>query len=356
MTQTELETKILQAQEAYYNSDKPLMSDQEFDRLWDELKTNYPDSEVLQNVGGDHIDGFPKAKHLILMGSQSKANTEDEMATFFTKVGKRVLWQHKMDGLSLELNYKQGKLAQAITRGNGEIGDDVTENVKKMNYVPHQLSIPFTGAVRGEMLLSRANKEKYFPQMKNCRNAASGISKHLDGRDCDKLDVVCYDAQHLDGTSFMSQEKLMEWLLAQGFKVAPYEIIETSDAKTAMQILTDVFNKFDELEYDIDGIVWKQDEIDMTDLKTNLRPKTQIALKPARTYAVTKLIGIEWRVRNGTITPIALLEPVDLLGATIRKASLANVSLMEQLGIEIGDKVRICRRGEIIPKVEAKVE
>ena len=108
---------------------------------------------------------------------------------------------------------------------------------------------------------------------------------------------------------------------------------------------------FDDLEYDIDGIVWKQNEIDMNDMRTNARPKTNIALKPAKVYKQTKLVNIEWQMKNGTLTPVAILEPVDLQGATIKRASLCNVACLEEMGIEIGHTATICRCGMIIPKI-----
>lgn len=354
-TQEELETLIKRAQDAYYNGPETIMSDAQFDELWDELKQYYPSSELLDSVGNDHTEGFKKAKHLILMGSQNKANTIQDMNEFFTKVGnKAVIIQNKMDGISCELIYKNGVFIQAITRGDGIEGDDITVNVSKMQHVPKSIDTSFTGAVRGEILLSKGNKIAHFPKMKNCRNAASGTSKRLDGKGCEFLDIVCYDAQTVDGSNFFgTQEKLQTWLESQGFKVAPWRLYDKIDGGTAITVLNDTFSEDtrNAYEYDIDGLVFKQNDIDMTDIKNNIRPKTQIALKPARTSAMTEIVDIEWGVRNGTLTPVAIIKPVEMLGATVKRASLANVAQMEELGIEIGHTVELTRAGEIIPKV-----
>lgn len=348
----ELENEIRKNQELYYNN-QPVISDAEFDALCDELKELDPKNSLLTNeVGSDHTEGFKKVPHLILMGSQSKANTENEMNEWCSKINTEIVYAtYKMDGISLELIYKNGKFVQAITRGDGRQGDDVTNNVKKMN-IPMKLNESFTGAIRGEVLLARETKEKYFPEMKNCRNGACGIIKHLDGSNCEHLNVVCYDAKYLDKTkSFETQEKLINFLETNKFEVATYKKIENLNGKSAMNYLNEVFNKFDELRYDIDGIVFKQNEIDMDDMNNNERPKTQIALKPAKVLKETTLVNIEWQVRNGTLTPVGIFESVNMQGSTISRASLCNVANLEEMGIEIGHKVIVCRCGMIIPKI-----
>ena len=350
---TGLEKAIKDAQDAYYNG-VPLMSDTEFDALWDKLKKEQPDSELLQKVGEDHTDGFKKVKHRIIMGSQEKANTAEEMDKWLLSINKKlVLADFKMDGSSLALYYDHGDLIQAVSRGDGEYGDEVSSNVLMMNHVVRHLKdTNYTGCVRGEVLISRTNKEKYFPEKANCRNCGNGIFKHKDGKDCDKLDVVVYDAQADDGSNYFgTQKKMQKWLEEQGFKVAPYVMFKNPTGQDCIDYINSIFDKFEELEYDIDGIVWKQNEIDMDDFQTNYRPHQTRALKPARTYATSILRDVEWSCSNGTYTPVAIFDPVNLLGATVQRASLSNVDLMEQLGIEIGHEITICRCGEIIPKV-----
>lgn len=360
MTRIEiLETEIRKHQELYYNH-QPVISDGEFDALVDELTMLDPDNELLTTkIGADHTEGFTKVKHNIKMGSQNKANTEPEMNGWISTIDNSlVLGGFKMDGNSVRLTYKNGELVQAASRGDGDWGDDITENVKKMNFVPLKLKATpnYTGDVRGEVLLSRKNKEKYYPDFKNCRNGASGIMKHLDGSGCEHLDVVCYDAQYLsENEEFGTQENLINFLEQNGFKVAEYRFFKNLTGKMAIDYLNTIFDDFDNLEYDIDGIVWKQNVIDMKDMQ-NERPKTNIALKPAKVYKETVLENIEWQVRNGTLTPVAILKPVDLQGATISKASLCNVACLEDMGIEIGHKVLICRCGMIIPKIVKDID
>ena len=349
----ELENEIKKNQELYYNN-KQAISDAEFDALVDELQSLDPENPLLTTlVGSDHTEGFKKVKHSIVMGSQSKANTESEMNDWIGTIDNSVVYgTYKMDGCSVRLSYKNGKFVSGASRGNGEYGDDITENVKKMNFVPMVLKDDFTGDVRGEVLLSRKNKDKFFADKKNCRNAASGTMKRLDGAGCEHLDVVCYDAQYLShNEEFGTQENLIKFLEHNGFKVATYKKFKNLTGKVAMDYLNEVFADFDNLEYDIDGIVWKQNTIDMNDMRTNVRPKTNIALKPAKVLKETILENIEWQVRNGTVTPVGVLRSIDLQGATISRASLCNVATLEQMGIEIGHKVVVCRCGMIIPKI-----
>lgn len=359
MNQQELENKLKQAQDAYYNGSEPIMSDLEYDELWDELQTKFPTSNLLSGVGTDHTDGFAKVKHSIIMGSQSKANTAEDMTTFFLKNGKGVyLAQYKLDGCSIALNYENGKFMTGATRGDGTEGDDITRNVLRMKGLVKRLKEGFTGTVRGEVLLDKKDKEKYFPDMKNCRNAASGIMKHLDGSDCDKLTIRVYDAQYLDkARSFGTQEALQAWLKDNGFIVADYVMFDMAGMKNPGESAIDLIRKefseefADKRDFDIDGIVFKKNEIDLHDIQTEYRPKTMIALKNKYTLAETTIEGIEWCVKNGTVTPVALVSPCEIDSTIVKRASLANISCMEELGIEIGHKVIITKAGMIIPKI-----
>lgn len=364
MNQQELENKLKQAQDAYYNGSEPIMSDLEYDELWDELQTKFPTSNLLFGVGADHTDGFAKVKHSIIMGSQAKANTAQDMTTFFLKNGKGVyLAQYKLDGCSIALNYENGKFATGATRGDGTEGDDITRNVLRMKGLVKKLKEGFTGTVRGEVLLDKSVKEKYFPDMKNCRNAASGIMKHLDGSDCEKLTIRVYDAQYLDKTkSFGTQEFLQTWLQNNGFIVAEYVWFDTRSMKNpgqeAIDLIRTEFSEYNSSnrDYDIDGIVFKKNEIDMHDIQTEYRPKTMIALKPKFTPKESVLRDIEWCVKNGTVTPVAIFDPVEIEGSTVQRASLGNISLMEYLGLEIGHRITVIKANMIIPKVIQDLE
>lgn len=349
----ELENEIRKNQELYYNN-QPVISDAEFDALCDELKELDPENSLLTNeVGSDHTEGFKKIKHDIVAGSQNKANTAEEMDAFF-KPGQTYMAQYKLDGCSVILNYKNGHFVNGASRGNGQYGDDISENIKKMKGFVSEVGNLFTGTVRGEILLDRADKEKYFPEMKNCRNAASGIMKHLDGKDCDKLTIRVYDAQYLDKEeSFCMQSVLQNWLKENGFIVAPWFGVEKRQGSWIINKINEIFDEenYAKLEFDIDGLVIKQEGIDDLDIQTNYRPKTQIALKPAKVLKETTLVNIEWQVRNGTLTPVGIFESVNMQGSTISRASLCNVANLEEMGIEIGHKVIVCRCGMIIPKI-----
>ena len=363
MTEVEqLEKRIVEAQKAYYNK-TPIMSDLEFDDLVDRLTDLNPDSPVLKNIGTDHTDGFAKVKHDIIMGSQAKANTADEMNGFFTRNDKGLyIMQYKCDGCSIALNYIDGQFKLGVTRGNGTEGDDITQNVLLMKGLVEELPEPFTGTVRGEVLLDKQDKDKYFPDMKNCRNAASGIMKHLDGKDCDKLTIRVYDAQYKDKSkSFMEQVKLQQWLKDMGFIVADYTLFNAAVMKNpGEEAIDQITEEFDPVAaaqraYDIDGLVFKKNEIDMHDIQTETRPKTMIALKPKFTPVNTVLRNIEWNVKNGTVTPIAVFDPVEIEGSTVQRAGMANITLLEYLGLEIGHEITVIKANMIIPKVIADI-
>ena len=359
MNQQELENKLKLAQDAYYNGPEPIMSDLEYDALWDELQAEFPASELLRGVGEDSTDGFAKIRHSIIMGSQNKANTAEDMNAFFSRNGGgKYLAQYKLDGCSIALNYENGEFVMGASRGSGTEGDDITSNVLRMKGLVKRLKDGFTGTVRGEVLLDKKDKEKYFPDMKNCRNAAAGIMKHLDGSDCDKLTIRVYDAQYLDkARSFGTQEALQAWLKDNGFIVADYVLFDTTGMKNPGESAIDLIRKefseefADKRDFDIDGIVFKKNEIDLHDIQTEYRPKTMIALKNKYTLAETTIEGIEWCVKNGTVTPVALVSPCEIDGTIVKRASLANISCMEELGIEIGHKVIITKAGMIIPKI-----
>lgn len=346
---TELELKIKQAQDAYYEGN-PIMEDYEFDELWDKLQKENPNSELLKTVGED-VNEFPKKDHFILMGSQNKVNSEEEMSDFLKKIKKDVIIQYKEDGISLELVYENGEFKNGITRGDGKQGFDITPNVLKMKGVPKIID-NFTGAIRGEILLSKKDKDLYFPDMKNCRNTAAGLSKRLDGEGCQYLTVICYDAQSInEKANFKTQVELQTWLEKQGFNVAKWEYIQNVTVKDCMDLLNTTFENVENIEFDIDGLVVKQNEIDIEDFKTNLRPKTTIALKPKRTYKTSILRNIEWNQKNGTFTPVAIFDTVDLLGSNVSRASLGNIDILLEMGIEIGHAIEITKCGEIIPKI-----
>ena len=352
MNQQELEKTLRSAQDAYYNGSEPVMSDLEYDALWDELKTNYPESLLLKEVGSDHTDGFAKAKHRIIMGSQNKANTAEEMDTWFQKQNtKKYVAPEKLDGCSIALEYEDGKFQNGLTRGDGEFGDIITRNVLKMQGLVKEMPVDFTGVIRGEVLLYRSDKEKFYPDKKNCRNAAAGIMKHLDGEGCEHLHIKVYEARwdKSTGNKFNDHVEMFDFLTRNGFDTVEYTVETGVNGQKALELMDKVWKK--NRDYDIDGIVWKTFEIDYDDLEKNYRPNSSIALKPKYTLATTKILDIEWSLRNGTLTPVAICKPVELCGTTVQRASLSNVSMLEYLGIEIGHEIIITKLGEIIPGI-----
>lgn len=349
----ELEQIITTERAAYY-AGTPNIADSEFDELFDELKSLDPSNPVLNDVGSDLGDsnGFAKVKLYSLMGSQQKANTAPEMNTFIKANGKSYMRTYKMDGSSAELYYEHGTFVRGCSRGNGTIGVDYTQNISKMNGVVKQLSFDYTGVVKGEIVLSHSNKDKYFPEAKNCRNQATGIYHRIDGLDCDKLDFVAWDAF----ADFVSQEAIFNFLDSEGFIVTPHKLFENLTGEEAINELNTIWaQEMPKYDYDCDGLVWKKNEIDYSDIKNNPLPKTQIALKPAKTFKETTVTDIIWNVRNGTLTPIVQFEPIDLLGSTIHQATGNNVSFLESMKLEIGDKILITRGGEIIPVIAKNV-
>jgi DNA ligase (NAD+) len=191
---TELENRIAAYQDAYYNGEAEI-TDAEFDALWDELKRLAPDSPVITRVGADSADGFPKERHLIPMGSQEKAANPAEFRSWAAKLNLTLfIAQHKLDGASLELQYRNGILVRAVTRGDGTVGDDISANARKMKGVVSNLKTDWTGGIRGEVLMFHEIWRAKYADKANCRNAASGLMRKKDGRGCEDLAFIAYDA------------------------------------------------------------------------------------------------------------------------------------------------------------------
>jgi DNA ligase (NAD+) len=370
-----LERLIVRYQASYYGGEAEI-SDGEFDLLWDELASLAPDSPVLKKVGAEpDTDGFPKAKHLIPMGSQDKAsnpqefldwakkmalNTEDtppktdknELLLTFDDDGltKNFVVQYKMDGASLELQYEGGSLVRAVTRGDGIIGDEITANARRMKAVVEKMDIPFSGGVRGEVIMTHdVWKEKYSDKA-NCRNAANGLMRRKDGNGCEDLEVIVYDASvPADGGYFKTETAKIEWLKKRGFMTTETKVF--TSARQIIEYRQEVSQRRDKLPFDIDGLVVKDNEIDMADLK-KARPEKQIAFKFELETAFSVLREIEWSESGATYTPIGIIEPVRLAGTTVKRANLNNPDMIRAMGLKIGSKVSVVKRGEIIPKIE----
>jgi DNA ligase (NAD+) len=348
----ELEQLIQGYQASYYNGEAEI-SDGEFDLLWDELKKIAPDSDVLKKVGTTHsVDGFQKAQHLIPMGSQDKASNPDEFLAWAKKQTETPLFivQYKLDGASLELQYKKGILVCAVTRGDGITGDNITSNARRMKGAVHNLNTSFTGGVRGEVVMMHDVWQEKYPVKANCRNAANGIMRRKDGEGCEDLNFIAYDAASAEDDQFFKDElQKLEWLLQCGF--------QTTENKTfsAAQDVIDYRNltakKREKLTFDIDGLVVKSMEIDMTDLR-KARPDKQIAFKFELETAFSILREVIWSESGATYTPIGVIDPVRLAGTTVKRANLNNPDMIRSMGLKIGSAVSVVKRGEIIPKIE----
>jgi len=370
----ELERLIQQYQASYYNGEAEI-SDGEFDLLWDELKTLAPESEVLKKIGGESgVDGFPKARHLIPMGSQDKASNPQEFLDWAKKIGmetgslektedktapltekdsrltKQFIVQYKLDGASIELQYEKGKLIKAVTRGDGVIGDEITQNARRMAGIVEKMDVSFTGGVRGEVIMTHDVWNSKYPSKANCRNAANGLMRRKDGQGCEDLNIVVYDASALDDDGFFKNEvQKIEWLQKRKFTTT-----ETKTFTAAREIVAyrdKVAAKRDKLPFDIDGLVVKDVETDMADLR-KARPEKQIAFKFELEIAFSILREIEWSESGATYTPIGIVDPVRLAGTTVKRANLNNPDMIRAMGLKIGSTVSVVKRGEIIPKIE----
>jgi len=337
-------------QESYYSGVAEI-SDAEFDLLWDELKKLAPDNPLLKKVGADNTDGFPKAKHLIPMGSQEKAANPGEFLAWAKKIKLlSCVVQYKLDGASLELQYEKGKLFSAVTRGNGIIGDEITSNALRMSGVRSEITKDFSGGVRGEVVMTHEVWHTKYPDKANCRNAANGIMRRKDGIGCEDLKFISYDAAAIgDDLYFKNEIEKIVWLKEQGFNTTETYKFSSPDEVIAFRVK--ISEKRKEMEIDIDGLVVKDLITDMTDLRRS-RPERQIAFKFDLEMAYSILREVEWSESGATYTPIGIIDPVRLAGTTVQRANLNNPDMIRAIGLQIGSAVVVVKRGEIIPKIE----
>lgn len=356
---SQLEIEILKAKDAYYNSDKPIMSDKAFDTLIDELRSIDPNNKVISLIGAPiRQTEWKKAQHQIPMGSLDKVNLPEELTDWVKDKAKdeKLLVCEKLDGLSIEVIYEKGKLLQAITRGDSSIGEDITVNVIKMGGVHAQLKESFTGSLRGEIIMTKSNHKKYFSDKANPRNAASGVSKRLDGVDVDKLDILFYQA--LGDIEFKTETNQFKWLEKQKCKTPNYWLM--NDAESVNKFWRQYQDsRREKLDYDIDGLVVrindleKQEELGHKDF----RPKGAIAFKFDNEARSSVIREITWQTGNsGRLTPVATIDPVSLVGATITRASLYNMTNIEELGLDIGAEVLVERGNDVIPLISELIK
>ena len=351
----ELEALIQKYQKSYYDGEAEI-SDADFDKLWDELKALDPQNKILQKVGAD-TSIYEKVHHVMPMGSQEKAADPEQFLEWAKKhVYDEYLVEYKLDGASLELQYENGELKRAVTRGDGTIGDDITKNARKMDGVKASIVVDgqllnFTGGIRGEVIMTHAVHKNHFSDKANCRNAANGIMKRKDGEGSEYLTLITYDALDTTGTVFFKdEEEKINWLKKCGFNTVKLKICNSAEevidyrAKVMEERKTSI-------EYDIDGLVVKERRINLDDA-FRARPDRQIAFKFSLEEAVSVLRKVEWSINGGTYTPVAIFDEVELNGTKVSRASLANPDTMRALKVQIGSHVVVVKRGEIIPKIE----
>ena len=369
-------TKILNdANYNYYILDNPTITDQEFDKYLQELielEIEYPylkknDSPSMR-VGGGVIEGFDKITHKLPMLSIGDVFNEEGIATFDERIKKegfnpKYICELKIDGLSVSLHYEHGILVRAATRGNGTVGDDITNNVKTIKTVPLRLNKDIDIEVRGEIYMSKDTLKKLneererqnLPLLQNCRNAASGSIKLLDSREVAKRNLECwiYHLPNPEDYNLKTHEDALNFMKALGFRTNPNnELVDDVDG--IFKYIKDKGELRSKLPYDIDGVVIKVNDINIQHKLgfTSKYPKWCIAYKFPAQIAYTKLLDIIFTVgRTGQITPNAVLEPVIVQGSTIKRATLHNEDNVVSKDIRKGDIVEIYKAGDVIPAV-----
>lgn len=359
----------------YYVQDAPTVSDREYDALYDELRALerergvvFPDSPT-RRVGGEPIKAFGRHTHIARLYSLDKAVTEDELDAFFTRVEKAVgqvpyTVEYKFDGLTMCLTYENGVFVRATTRGNGAVGEDVTAQVLTIKSYPLSISYKGTLEVKGEAVirlsvLDAYNKTAAEP-LKNARNAAAGAIRNLDPAvtAARRPEIYFYDVNYMSEGSLASQREAVEFLQREGFRTYPFlRVCSSPDEVKAAIDEIDVSRKT--IDVLTDGAVIKVDpfaareELGFTDKF----PRWAIAYKFEAEEAVTTVKKVVWQVgRTGKLTPLAQVEPVELAGATVRKATLNNLGDIRRKDVRIGSRVLIRRSNEVIPEILGAVE
>ncbi len=389
----ELSGLLERYQHAYFVESKPLVSDTEYDRLFDELSAierDYPDLALpdspTRRVGSDITQELPEVAHTIPVLSLDKSYTTEELTAWMAKTERNAgcplsfVCEEKIDGASMVLYYEKGILKRAVTRGNGIVGNDVTGNVKTIGTVPLRLARPVTVAVRGEVFLARSlfstiNATLEDPYA-NPRNLASGSLRRVKSSEVAGIPLSIFVYEGFFPKPMLTHTGILEELGALGFTVNPRVAYFTNDStrgeiarrhptwKTGAleeigSFLQAERNERRALDYEIDGIVVKVDEIAVRESLgyTGHHPRWAIAFKFESPEGVTTVKAIEVQVgRTGRITPVARVEPVKISGATISNITLHNQEYIDLLELAIGDRVAVSRRGDVIPAVERVLE
>ena len=357
----------------YYTKDTPSVSDSEYDRLYRELvelETAHPD-EILpesptHRVGGVVLKGFTKYQHQYPLYSLQDAFSREELEVFDQRVRKEFpsisyVCELKIDGLSISLTYENGVLVTGATRGDGSVGEDITENLKRVKDIPLVLPEPVNITVRGECYMPRASfdrvnqirQENGEPEFANPRNAAAGTLRQLDTKIVAKRNLATFLYQEVSPTDQSSQEGVLEKLARLGF-VVNQERVLAEDMEQIWDFIQKVAQLREDLPYDIDGIVIKVNDLAVQEELgfTVKAPKWAVAYKFPAEEKEAKILSVDWTVgRTGVVTPTANLTPVQLAGTTVSRATLHNVDYIAEKDIHQDDTVIVYKAGDIIPAV-----
>ncbi len=354
----------------YYVLDDPSVSDKEYDRLYDELKelervsgVRLPDSPT-RRVGGDPVKGFERHAHIARLYSLDKAVSDDELSAFFTRVEKagktQFTVEYKYDGLTVCLTYEKGNFVRATTRGNGVEGEDVTAQALTIPSFPLKISYQGTLEVRGEAVIRLSRLQEYnekHPEepLKNARNAAAGAVRNLDPKATARrrVEILFYDVNYMSENPVNTQTEAREFMKREGFAVFPYfKVCEDFDeVKTAIDEI-EIERK--NIDYLTDGAVVKANDENVRAAMgyTDKFPRWAIAFKFEAEEAESVVENVIWQVgRTGKLTPLAEISPVELAGATVRRATLNNYGDLQKKDVKINSRVLVRRSNEVIPEI-----
>ena len=372
----ELIGKLNAASKAYYDGNDAIMSDDEWDAMYAELRRleaqtgeRLADSPT-RRVGGEVMEGFLPHRHIARLWSMDKAQSEEEILAWAQRCERltreagglpenRYCVEYKLDGLTLNLTYDGGCLVQAATRGNGEVGEGILPQAQTIRCIPHE--IPFKGRmeVQGECIMRLSTLEKYNETadepLKNARNAAAGALRNLDPKvtASRNLDALFYQVGYIEGRSFDTQTEMLDFLRENGLPVSPFTGY-ASTIEEALALVHRIEAERDSLDFLIDGATIK-----LTDMRTrevlgttDKFPRWSIAFKFPAQETVTKLLNVSWELgRTGKLTPLAHLEPVDICGVTVKRATLNNYGDICRKRVRVGSDVWVRRSNDVIPEI-----
>ena len=355
----------------YYTLDNPTVSDAEYDELYDELLAIekelgevLPDSPT-RRVGGELLKGFSEHTHLGRLYSLDKCKTEEELISFVEKIKKvdpnaEFTVEYKYDGLTMNLTYENGYFVRATTRGNGEVGEDVTAQILTCKSVPLSIKEKSgTFEVQGEAIMKLSTLKKYnetaTEPLKNARNAVAGAVRNLDPKETAKRapEVVCYNVGYYEGNRFETQSDMTQFIRENGF-VGGYYFKKVKSIEQVLSAVREIESNRPNLDFLIDGAVIKANSLALHDKLgyTEKFPRFAIAYKFKAEEMTTTLLDVTWQVsRTGKLNPLAILDPVDIGGVTVSKATLNNWDDMMRKGVKIGSKVFIRRSNDVIPEI-----